>query len=67
VYQRELAQRHADIEAGRGVSLTEAKQRLEHGRTSSPVRPCRRHPRGFGTVARWMLTQNQGSLSDLID
>jgi hypothetical protein len=31
VYQRELAQRHADIEAGRGVSLIEAKQRLEHG------------------------------------
>jgi hypothetical protein len=30
-YQRELAQRHADIEAGRGVSLTEAKQRLNHG------------------------------------
>jgi hypothetical protein len=30
-YQRELAQRHADIEAGRGVSLTEAKQRLERG------------------------------------
>jgi hypothetical protein len=29
-YQRELAQRHADIEAGRGVSLTEAKQRLEN-------------------------------------
>lgn len=27
-YQRELAQRHADIEAGRGVSLTEAKKRL---------------------------------------
>jgi hypothetical protein len=30
-YQAELARRHADIEAGRGVSLTEAKQRLEHG------------------------------------
>jgi hypothetical protein len=27
-YQRELAQRHADIEAGKGVSLTEAKRRL---------------------------------------
>ena len=30
-YQRELVQRHADIEAGRGVSLTEAKQRLDRG------------------------------------
>jgi len=30
-YQRELAQRHADIKAGRGVSLTEAKERLENG------------------------------------
>jgi hypothetical protein len=30
-YQAELARRHADIEAGRGVSLTEAKQRLDHG------------------------------------
>ena len=29
-YQRELAQRHADIEAGRGVSLTEAKKRLDN-------------------------------------
>ena len=29
-YQRELAQRHADIEAGRGISLTEAKERLDH-------------------------------------
>jgi len=29
--QRELAQRHADIEAGRGVSLTVAKQRLDRG------------------------------------
>ena len=28
-YQRELAQRHVDIEAGHGVSLTEAKKRLE--------------------------------------
>lgn len=27
-YQCELAQRHADIEAGRGISLTEARQRL---------------------------------------
>ncbi len=27
-YRRELAQRHADIEAGKGVSLTEAKRRL---------------------------------------
>jgi hypothetical protein len=27
-YQRELAQRHADIEAGHGISLTEAKKRL---------------------------------------
>lgn len=27
-YQRELAQRHADIKAGGGISLTEAKQRL---------------------------------------
>jgi hypothetical protein len=27
-YQRELAQRHADLEAGRGISLTEAKKRL---------------------------------------
>jgi len=30
-YQRELAQRHADIEAGCGVSLSEAKKRLETG------------------------------------
>ncbi len=30
-YQRELAQRHADIEAGRGVSLTDAKKRLNQG------------------------------------
>ena len=30
-YQRELAQRHADIEAGRGISLSEAKKRLENG------------------------------------
>lgn len=29
-YQRELAQRHADIAAGCGVSLTEAKKRLEN-------------------------------------
>ena len=29
--QRELAQRHADIEAGHGVSLTEAMQRLDRG------------------------------------
>jgi hypothetical protein len=29
--QRELAQRHAVIKAGRGVSLTEAKQRLDRG------------------------------------
>ena len=29
-YQRELAQRHADIEAGRGISLTEAKKRLDN-------------------------------------
>ena len=29
--QRELAERHADIEAGRAVSLTEAKQRLDRG------------------------------------
>lgn len=29
-YQRELAQRHADIEAGRKISLTEARQRLEN-------------------------------------
>jgi hypothetical protein len=28
-YQRELAERHADIEAGRGISLTEAKKRLD--------------------------------------
>jgi len=28
-YQRELAQRHADIEAGRGLSLNEAKERLD--------------------------------------
>ena len=27
-YQRDLAQRHADIGAGRGVSLTEAQRRL---------------------------------------
>ncbi len=30
-YQSELAQRHADIEAGRGVSLTVAKERLDQG------------------------------------
>lgn len=30
-YQHELAQRHADIEAGRGISLTEAKKRLKNG------------------------------------
>jgi len=29
-YQRELAQRHADINSGRGVTLTEAKKRLEN-------------------------------------
>ena len=29
-YQRELAQRHADIEAGRGINLTEAKKRLDN-------------------------------------
>jgi hypothetical protein len=29
-YQRELAERHADIEAGRGVSLTDAKKRLDN-------------------------------------
>ncbi len=28
-YQRELAQRHADIEAGKKISLTDAKRRLE--------------------------------------
>ena len=28
-YQRELAQRHADIEADRGVSLAEARKRME--------------------------------------
>ena len=28
-YPRELAQRHADIKAGHGISLTEAKKRLE--------------------------------------
>ena len=28
-YQRELSQRHADIEAGHGISLTEAKKRLD--------------------------------------
>ena len=28
-YQRDLAQRHADLEAGRGIGLTEAKKRLE--------------------------------------
>jgi hypothetical protein len=27
-HRRELAQRHADIEAGRKISLTEAKRRL---------------------------------------
>lgn len=27
-YQRELAERHADIEAGRGITLTEARKRL---------------------------------------
>ena len=27
-YQHELARRHADIEAGRGVTLNEAKRRL---------------------------------------
>lgn len=29
-YQRELAQRHADIDAGRGISLTEARKRLDN-------------------------------------
>jgi len=29
-YQRELAKRRADIEAGRGISLTEAKRRLDN-------------------------------------
>ncbi len=29
-YQRELARRHADLEAGRGLSLTEAKKRLDN-------------------------------------
>jgi hypothetical protein len=29
-YQQELAQRHADIQAGHGVSLSEAKRRLEN-------------------------------------
>jgi hypothetical protein len=29
-YKRELARRHDDIEAGRGISLTEAKKRLEN-------------------------------------
>jgi hypothetical protein len=29
-YQRDLAQRHADIGAGRGVSLTEAQRRLNN-------------------------------------
>ncbi len=29
-YQKELAQRHADIDAGLGVRLTEAKQRLDN-------------------------------------
>jgi hypothetical protein len=28
-YQRELARRHDDIEAGRGISLNEAKKLLE--------------------------------------
>ena len=30
-YQRELAKRHADIEAGRGIKLSEAKKRLKNG------------------------------------
>jgi hypothetical protein len=30
IYQRELSQRHEDIDAGRGISLTEAKKRLEN-------------------------------------
>src|SRR5687767_7258117 len=29
-YQRELAQRHTDIEAGRRITLTEATQRLDN-------------------------------------
>ncbi len=28
VYQAELARRHADLDAGKGISLTEAKRRL---------------------------------------
>lgn len=28
-YQRELARRHADIAAGHGISLSEAKKRLD--------------------------------------
>ena len=30
-YQRDLAQRHADIESGHGISLNDAKKRLENG------------------------------------
>ena len=29
-YRRELAERHADIEAGRGIRLAEAKKRLDN-------------------------------------
>ena len=29
-YQRELTQRHADIEAGRKITLTEARPRLDN-------------------------------------
>ena len=29
-YQRDLAQRHEDIDAGRGISLTETKRRLDN-------------------------------------
>lgn len=29
VYQAEIAQRHAELDAGRGITLTEAKRRLE--------------------------------------
>lgn len=28
-YQAEIARRHADIDAGRGISLSEAKRRLD--------------------------------------
>ncbi|HEY1109816.1 MAG TPA: hypothetical protein VGE76_14305 [Opitutaceae bacterium] len=30
-YQRDLAQRHADIAGGQGITLAEAKKRLGHG------------------------------------